>query len=291
MSAGGYPKGSKLNSFTGDEFLFLSSNQEWHGGWVLSTYCDGYGAPHPCNGTINSPYEEEDYNNLSNYHMWIGGWVVEEGYIFPSYISATGAAFRRRDLEDPRFGSVDYPIPLDIYEEMCELGLWEGGYVIQIDDSIEYVELGENEGDSGSGSEGDGSGSEGDGSGSEGDGSGSEEEGGDHDSFINIVAGQKVFSVFHDCGVAFMVVASWTNGQYYSKAGYSTSHIALSYYSHFNGGTYSYIQGSFQSSAHWVNHLRFSYRIEFRAEKNKLTEYSFSIEDQSEAQTSEGSSS
>ena len=164
MSMTDYPSGSKLNPISVEIYHQDLNNHNWHGGWVGAgddaAYYDRQGEQRNCTGSHSAPYDADVYDELTENGMWIGGWVLEEGESggtsdSPTYFTATGTAYPGEDEDGNVFGNEDYPIPIDVYEEMCELDIWTGGWVMYPNGTTEEVP--ENDG-GGSGS-GSGSGS------------------------------------------------------------------------------------------------------------------------------------
>lgn len=160
MSTTNYPSGSKLNPLSEDIHQHDVAHQNWMGGWVGTsdnpTYYDRQNVERTCNGSLSSPYDADVYDELTDNAMWIGGWVLEEDengepVDFQTYFTATGTAYPGEDEDGNVFGSEDNPIPIAVYEEMCELDIWTGGWVVYPNGTTE--EFPENEGGaSGSGS-------------------------------------------------------------------------------------------------------------------------------------------
>ena len=155
-----YPSGSKLNPFSVEIYHQDLNNHNWMGGWVGTrgdaAYYDRQNEERTCTGSHSAPYNADVYDELTENAMWIGGWVLEEDedgepFDFPTYFTATGTAYPGEDEEENVFGNEDYPIPIDVYEEMCELDIWTGGWVVYPNGTTE--EVSENDGGgSGSGS-------------------------------------------------------------------------------------------------------------------------------------------
>ena len=160
MSTTNYPSGSKLNPLSEDIHQRDVAHHNWMGGWVGTsdnpTYYDRQNEERTCNGSLSSPYDADVYDELTENGMWIGGWVLEEGESggtsdSPTYITAESTVYAGEDEDGNVFGSEDNPIPIAVYEEMCELDIWTGGWVVYPNGTTE--EFPENEGGaSGSGS-------------------------------------------------------------------------------------------------------------------------------------------
>lgn len=160
MSTTDYPLGSKLNPISAEIYHQDLNSHNWLGGWVGSgddaAYYDRQGEQRNCTGSHSAPYNADVYDELTDNAMWIGGWVLEEDengepFDFPTYFTATGTAYPGEDEEENVFGNEDNPIPIDVYEEMCELDIWTGGWVVYPNGTTEEVP--ENDGGgSGSGS-------------------------------------------------------------------------------------------------------------------------------------------
>jgi hypothetical protein len=160
MSTTNYPSGSKLNPISVEIYHQDLNNHNWHGGWVGTsdnpTYYDRQNEERTCNGSHSAPYDADVYDELLDGEMWIGGWVLEEDeggtpHELPTYITAESTTYPEEDEDGNVFGNEDYPIPIAVYEEMCELDIWTGGWVIYPNGTTEEVP--ENDGGgSGSGS-------------------------------------------------------------------------------------------------------------------------------------------
>jgi len=160
MSTTNYPSGSKLNPISEEIHQRDVAHHNWLGGWVGTsdnpTYYDRQNEERTCNGSHSAPYDADVYDELLDGEMWIGGWVLEEDeggipHELPTYITAESTTYPGEDEDGNVFGNEDYPIPIAVYEEMCELDIWTEGWVIYPNGTTE--EFPENEGGaSGSGS-------------------------------------------------------------------------------------------------------------------------------------------
>lgn len=157
-----YPKGSKLNVFSSSEYQTCVEDECWTGGWTECGYYDANGTIHSRSGVFSIPYEEEVYSELYANGMWIGGWVEEEDYETPRYISTDGISYR--EIGNASFGTQANPVSLDVFEEMGALGIWNGGWIRYPDSTVLYANA--NGDSSGNQSTGCGSGDEGEGCGS-----------------------------------------------------------------------------------------------------------------------------
>ena len=220
MSTTNYPLGSKLNPISAAIYHQDLNNHNWLGGWVGTgddaAYYDRQGEQRNCTGSHSAPYNADVYDELTDNAMWIGGWVLEEDedgepFDFPTYFTATGTAYPGEDGEENVFGNEDNPIPIDVYEEMCELDIWTGGWVMYPNGTTEEVP--ENDGGgSGSGSGcGCGCGDDGE-SGGDGCGCGSgEDEGGSGCGGNDYVSmGEMEIATIQDGNV--VVILHWNSG-------------------------------------------------------------------------------
>ena len=225
MSTTNYPLGSKLNPISAEIYHQDLNSHNWLGGWVGSgddaAYYDRQGEQRNCTGSYSAPYTADVYDELTENAMWIGGWVLEEDedgepFDFPTYITAESTVYAGEDEDGNVFGNEDNPIPIDVYEEMCELDIWTGGWVVYPNGTTEEVP--ENDGGgSGSGSGcGCGCGDDGE-SGGDGCGCGSgEDEGGSGCGSstldrLPLTAGSGTFSFFEN-NTNFHLRISWGSG-------------------------------------------------------------------------------
>lgn len=221
MSTTNYPLGSKLNPISVEIYHQDLNSHNWLGGWVGSgdaaTYYDRQGEQRNCTGSYSAPYNADVYDELTENAMWIGGWVLEEDedgepFDFPTYITAESTVYAGEDEDGNVFGNEDYPIPIDVYEEMCELDIWTGGWVMYPNGTTEEVP--ENDGGgSGSGSGcGCGCGDDGE-SGGDGCGCGSgEDEGGSGCGGVDVIPGSGNIRLIDGNGTTASLTVSWTAG-------------------------------------------------------------------------------
>ncbi len=135
----GYLKGSKWNPYTHDEFQLVWGTDNWHGGWFEDNGLK-YGSSDgehifpnsPILGSKTNPFTWELYQEMMNagLDVWPGGWVVSAN---PSngllYIIGSSDGISRYDDLMNELGSVYYPVSQEVYRNMCENGIWEGGYI------------------------------------------------------------------------------------------------------------------------------------------------------------------
>ena len=81
------------------------------------------------------PTTLDDY--IGQQHLvGLGGWVEFNCYDV-RYCDENDNQYYNDDYV---FGSINFPVPVNIYAEMCKLGLWEGGWVLyDIDHDPYYV--------------------------------------------------------------------------------------------------------------------------------------------------------
>ena len=173
------PKGSKWNPYTEDEYngILQNNSNDWHGGWVQGGndsvhYVTGDLIVYSVEGSKQDPYTYDMYETirLNHSYFWPGGWVIVNALEKRYYYDNTFCP--EKDNEDNLLGSYPYPCSVEVFENMYDNGIWEGGYVLNLNGNgdIHYVNRNGIQNSSGSG-EGCGS-SSGGGSGS-GCGSGS----------------------------------------------------------------------------------------------------------------------
>ena len=209
------PKGSKWNPYTDDEYLVNFQANQWNGGWVLdandSLSYVNHGGDHFIyyEGSKEDPYPHQMYEDIFNENsfLWPGGWVIvnplEKRYFYDN------TSLPEKDSDNNPLGSILYPCPIEVYENMCKNGIWDGGYVIYDigTGGTYYVNKGEMQNSSGSGcgsSNGGDTGSD-TGSGS-GCGSGSGSGGGEWNP-NNITSGSKIIGQNEDGKITL----SWTS--------------------------------------------------------------------------------
>ena len=287
MSTTNYPSGSKLNPISEEIHQRDVAHHNWLGGWVGTsdnpTYYDRQNEERTCNGSLSSPYDADVYDELTENGMWIGGWVLEEGESggtsdSPTYITAESTVYAGEDEDGNVFGSEDNPIPIAVYEEMCELDIWTGGWVVYPNGTTE--EFPENEGGasgSGSGSGcgcGCGNNDAGCGCGCGGDEGGSgcgsnliedfpEDENwaeGSHGMFIG--PGEKDLSILIVNGVTLQLHFSWSRGQYNPSTHTSESEITITMTNCTFQNDCVLAPGSFSATAEWQNMLRFQFNVQ-----------------------------
>jgi hypothetical protein len=202
------------------------------------------------------------YDELTDNAMWIGGWVLEEDengepVDFPTYFTATGTAYPGEDEEENVFGNEDNPIPIDVYEEMCELDIWTGGWVVYPNGTTE--EFPENEG----GTSGSGSGSGcgcGCGNNDAGCGCGcGEDEGGSGCRGDGVSAGS-ITLYTHSVTLATLLL-SWTAGTITRDC---TSELSLEFVT--TGSSYVFDEISLSSEARWIGlyGVIYNYTLSFK---------------------------
>ena len=219
MSTTNYPSGSKLNPISEEIHQRDVAHHNWMGGWVGTsnnpTYYDRQNEERTCNGSHSAPYDADVYDELLDGEMWIGGWVLEEDeggtpHELPTYITAESTTYPEEDEDGNVFGNEDYPIPIAVYEEMCELDIWTGGWVIYPNGTTE--EFPENEG----GASGSGSGSGcgcGCGNNDAGCGCGcGEDEGGSGCGGGDVIPGSGNIRLIDGSGTTASLTVSWTAG-------------------------------------------------------------------------------
>lgn len=262
MSTTNYPSGSKLNPFSEEIHQRDVAHHNWLGGWVGTsdnpTYYDRQNEERTCNGSLSSPYDADVYDELTENGMWIGGWVLEEGESggtsdSPTYITAESTVYAGEDEDGNVFGSEDNPIPIAVYEEMCELDIWTGGWVVYPNGTTE--EFPENEG----GASGSGSGSGcgcGCGNNDAGCGCGcGEDEGGSGcgGGDGNVISGSDNVMFADGHGNIASVTVSWTSGSTTGNSGNFLSEISASLNYLQSGGEQASNIANFTYTASWSN--------------------------------------
>jgi hypothetical protein len=266
MSTTNYPSGSKLNPLSEDIHQRDVAHHNWMGGWVGTsdnpTYYDRQNEERTCNGSLSSPYDADVYDELTENGMWIGGWVLEEGESggtsdSPTYITAESTVYAGEDEDGNVFGSEDNPIPIAVYEEMCELDIWTGGWVVYPNGTTE--EFPENEG----GASGSGSGSGcgcGCGNNDAGCGCGcGEDEGGSGCGGDGVSAGS-ITLYTHSVTLAKLLL-SWTAGTITRDC---TSELSLEFVT--TGSSYVFDEISLSSEARWIGlyGVIYNYTLSFK---------------------------
>ena len=265
-----YPSGSKLNPFSVEIYHQDLNNHNWMGGWVGTrgdaAYYDRQNEERTCTGSHSAPYNADVYDELTENAMWIGGWVLEEDedgepFDFPTYFTATGTAYPGEDEEENVFGNEDYPIPIDVYEEMCELDIWTGGWVLYPNGTTE--EVSENDGrGSGSGSGcGYGCGCGDDEGCGCGCGSGDDEGGSGCGSDGNVISGSDNVMFIDGHGNVASVTVSWSSGSTIGNVGNFLSDISASINYLQSGGEQVSNISFFSYSASWSSAYKMSITI------------------------------
>lgn len=141
MDPNNYPKGSILNPFTENEYNGMVQANTWYGGWIKNinddiVYFTHGNDQHNYMGSKQQPYTNDIFTELSLNSMWIGGWVLHTDNSLRYYTASL--TWHSPYHNDDLWGSEAYPVSSDIYVEMCNLSLWEGGW-IESEDAIYYV--------------------------------------------------------------------------------------------------------------------------------------------------------
>lgn len=201
------PKGSKWNPYTERELFEIGSNN-WLGGWVqylndTLSYVTSEEVPYSYHeGSKEDPYPEETMAAITqeNSNFWPGGWVSRQNDDILYYNNSN--FLTDKDGDENPMGSILYPCPIEVYENMCKNGIWDGGYVtyeIGNNSGAFYVNKGEMQNSSGSGCGSGNGGATGNGSGS-GSGSGSGEW-----NLSNMTSGSTILGDNDD----FRITLSW----------------------------------------------------------------------------------
>lgn len=145
MAENNYPKGSYLNPYTEEEHQTMKRSGSWSGGWLKEedeslVYYSSSDVTSTEHGLKSAPYSIPVYTALKTWRQWIGGWVGRGLIELVDAVYCTANDNQYYDNDDGILGSRSHPVPVDVYAEMCKLGLWEGGWVsYDIDHDPYYV--------------------------------------------------------------------------------------------------------------------------------------------------------
>lgn len=139
----GYLKGAKQNPYTLEEYRSMRDSNMWNGGWIYYNglayaSSDGVNIIHNSPeilGSRNRPIAWNLYQEMKDagYDVWSGGWVVSENpsdglsYIIDSWGTP------QYDNNGNLLGSIINPVSQEIFRNMCQNGIWEGGYIYYYD--------------------------------------------------------------------------------------------------------------------------------------------------------------
>lgn len=164
-------KGSRQNPYSTDEYVLISKESEWCGGWVVaSSNNTKYYARQNHElikatdggilGSENRPFSYALFQEMRGSGTWTGGWVSPN----PSNPDHRGTTYHTEgdaiygEINFIPFGDEQNPVPIAIQTEMTLNEIWLGGWVIYENNHKEYIESMYYNSESGCGS-GSGSGS------------------------------------------------------------------------------------------------------------------------------------
>ena len=135
-------RGTKQNPYDYQSYCDLKRNSSWEGGWVNGNsglfYSTNEDYKYMGEGERNNPCPYSIFVDITRKSLWTGGWITLESNELV-YALGFGSYIPYRSSAGDILGTANNPVNYGVFENMCNNGLWEGGWV-GVTNDCSYIE-------------------------------------------------------------------------------------------------------------------------------------------------------